>query len=104
MNLVEAKNELRKARDDAMWLWLVAKRDIMSEVMVDETNPEWARKEARNSYRIICDKLERIGRKMDKDADDTFIGDASDTPDTRPASPKYYRWDPIRMINVEEDN
>ena len=124
MNLEQAKKELSQARNDAMWLWLTAKRDIMAEVMVDESNPEWAREEASNSYNIVCDKLEKLGRKMDERADDefrekevakeiadklvdllskydsTFVGDASDTPDTKPKT-KYYRWDPTRMINVE---
>lgn len=124
MNLKQAKKELQQARDDAMWLWLTAKRDIMAEVMVDESNPEWAREEARQSYDIIGVKLEKLGRKMDARADkefeekefakevadklvdwlskygSTFVGDASDTPDTKPKT-KYYCWDPIRMINVE---
>lgn len=130
MNLKQAKKELQQARDDAMWLWLTAKRDIMAEVMVDESNPEWAREEARQSYDIIGVKLEKLGRKMDDAADaafrerevnkevakeiadklvdllnkydGTFVGDASDTPDTKPKT-KYYCWDPIRMINVEEE-
>ena len=101
MNVEQARKELKQARDDAMWLWLTAKRDIMAEVMEDENNPEWAREEAKQSYEIICDKLERLGRKMDNAADAAFIGEASDTPDIRK---KYYKWDPTRMINVEVED
>lgn len=128
MNLKQAKKELSQARNDAMWLWLTAKRDIMAEVMGDDNNPTWAREEARQSYDIISYKLEKLGKKMDDAADaafrehevnkevakeiadklvdllnkydGTFVGDASDTPDTKPKT-KYYCWDPIRMINVE---
>lgn len=131
MNLKQAKNELRKARDESLWLWLTAKRDIMEEVAADASNPEWAREEAKQSYDIIGVKLEKLSRKMDDAADaafeeaeknkafakeiadklvdllskydGTFVGDASDTPDTKPKT-KYYCWDPIRMINVEENN
>ena len=101
MNIEQARKELKQARDDSLWLWLTAKRDIMAEVMVDENNPEWAREEAKQSYGIICYKLEKLARKMDNAADTAFIGEASDTPDTRK---KYYRWDPTRMINVEVEN
>ena len=101
MNVEQARKELKQARDDALWLWLVNKRDIMAEVMEDESNPEWVRKEARQSYEIIENKLEKLSRKMDDVADAAFIGEASDTPDTRK---KYYQWDPTRMINVEVEN
>ena len=101
MNLEQARKELRQANNDALWLWLTAKRDIMAEVMVDESNPEWVLEEAKQSYKTICYKLEKLARKMDNAADADWIGDASDTPDTRK---KYYRWDPTRMINVEVEN
>lgn len=101
MNIEQARKELKQARDDALWLWLVNKRDIMAEVMEDESNPEWAREEAKQSYEIIGYKLEKLGRKMDNAADAAFVGEASDTPDTRK---KHYVCDPIRMINVEVED
>lgn len=101
MNIEQARKELKQARNDAIWLWLTTKRDIMAEVMDDESNPEWAREEAKQSYEIIGDKLKKLGRKMDNAADAAFVGEASDTPDTRK---KYYQLDPIRMINVEVED
>lgn len=101
MNVEQARKELRDARNDAMWLWLTTKRDIMSEVMGDESNPEWVREEAKQSYEIIGYKLEKLGRKMDNAADAAWVGEASDTPDTRK---NYYQFDPIRMINIEVED
>ena len=101
MNVEQARKELRDARNDVIWLWLKKKQNIMSEVMADESNPEWVREEAKQSYEFICDKLERLARKMDNAADEDSIEEASDTPDTRE---KYYQWDPIRMINVKVEN
>ena len=69
MNIEQARKELKQARNDAIWLWLTAKHDIMSEVMEDESNPEWAREEAQQSYEIIEDKLNKLARKMDNAAD-----------------------------------
>ena len=69
MNIEQARKELKQARDESLWMWLTAKRDIMAEVMVDESNPEWAREEAQQSYEIICYKLEKLARKMDDAAD-----------------------------------
>ena len=70
MNIEQARKELKQLRDEALWFWLVNKRDIMSEVMFDESNPEWAREEAKQSYGIICYKLEKLARKMDNAADE----------------------------------
>ena len=69
MNIEQARKELRDARNDVLWLWLKKKQNIMSEVMADESNPEWARKEAQLSYCIIEMKLEKLGKKMDDAAD-----------------------------------
>ena len=69
MNVEQARKELRDARNDVTWLWLKKKQNIMSEVMADESNPEWVRKEAQLSYCIIEEKLEKLGRKMDNAAD-----------------------------------
>ena len=69
MNVEQARKELRDARNDVTWLWLKKKQNIMSEVMADESNPEWVRKEAQLSYCIIEEKLEKLGRKMDNVAD-----------------------------------
>lgn len=83
MNVEQARKELRDARNDVTWLWLKKKLNIMSEVMTDESNPEWVRKEAQLSYCIIEEKLTKLEKKMDNAADAAFIGEASDTPDTR---------------------
>lgn len=106
MNVEQAIKELEQARNESLWMWLSAKHIIMREVMEDESNPEWARKEAKQSYDIIGYKLEKLAHKMDDAADAAFIGEASDTPDTRVEEPKtkYYKWDPTRMINVEVEN
>lgn len=69
MNVEQARKALRDARNDAMWLWLKKKQNIMSEVMADESNPEWARKEAQLSYCIIEQKLTKLEKKMDDAAD-----------------------------------
>ena len=69
MNVEQARKALRDARNDVTWLWLKKKRDIMSEVMADESNPEWVRKEAQLSYCIIEEKLNKLARKMDDAAD-----------------------------------
>lgn len=69
MNIEQARKELKDARNDVIWLWLKKKQNIMSEVMMDESNPEWARKEAQLSYCIIEEKLEKLGKKMDDAAD-----------------------------------
>ena len=69
MNVEQARKALRDARNDVTWLWLKKKRDIMSEVMADESNPEWVRKEAQLSYCIIEQKLTKLEKKMDDAAD-----------------------------------
>ena len=82
MNIEQARKELKQARNDSLWLWLTAKRDIMAEVMEDESNPEWAREEARQSYCIICYKLERLARKMDNAADKDSMKTKEETEQT----------------------
>ena len=69
MNVEQARKALRDARNDVLWLWLKKKQNIMSEVMVDESNPEWVRKEAQLSYCIIEQKLTKLEKKMDDAAD-----------------------------------
>ena len=103
MNVEQARKELRDARNDVLWLWLKKKQNIMSEVMDDESNPEWAREEAQLSYCIIGDKLEKLNRKMDNAADAAFIGEASDTPDTRKEQTVFnpeieYDWEQLGML------
>ena len=69
MNVEQARKALRNARNDVTWLWLKKKQNIMAEVMEDESNPEWARKEAQLSYCIIEEKLTKLEKKMDDAAD-----------------------------------
>ena len=69
MNVEQARKALRDARNDVIWLWLKKKQNIMSEVMMDESNPEWARKEAQLSYCIVEEKLTKLEKKMDDAAD-----------------------------------
>ena len=69
MNVEQARKALRDARNDVTWLWLKKKQNIMAEVMEDESNPEWARKEAQLSYCIIEQKLTKLEKKMDDAAD-----------------------------------
>ena len=82
MNIEQARKELKQARNDAIWLWLTAKRDIMAEVMEDESNPEWAREEAKRSYEIIGDKLNKLARKMDNAADKDSMKTEEETEQT----------------------